>query len=208
MSEATVLPNPVLPAERKCKIEEVFEPGFIELMQLVPLNSFVRALILKLTGKMPDAKCDSFEQLKDWTELNCEKRARSTAGRSGQRVLSGGIRINVEFSETEYGRASYSVARSGSDEFQINAGDLMEIVRDAIEAGEGIGEIVEVIAGRINDDAWNQCDPSMDDYGDYNYDEHDSTGSEDSGTTYSRDEIRNAVLAFIRERHPELAAEL
>lgn len=208
MSEATVLPNPVLPAERKCTLEEVFEPGFIELMQLVPLNSFVRALILKLTGKMPEPDCKTFDQLKDWIELNCEKRAKPTTGRNGMRAVSGGIRINVEFSESENGRAYYSVSRSGDDEFCVGAEDLMQMVQDAIEAGGGIGEVVDAVAGKIDDDAWSQCEPDMDHYGDYDYTDHDSTDSTDATTEYSRDEIRNAVLAFVRERHPELAAEL
>ena len=64
------------------------------------------------------------------------------------------------------------------------------------------------IAQKIDDDAWNQCDPNLDDYGDYDYDEHDMNDSGDSETSYSKTEIRNRVLAFVRERHPELAAEL
>ena len=84
----------------------------------------------------------------------------------------------------------------------------MEMVQEAIDAGGGIDEVVELVAGKIDDDAWDQCDPSMDDYGDYDYSDHEADDSGDSATEYSKDEIRNAVLAFVRERHPELAAEL
>jgi len=208
MSEVNMLPNPVLPTERKCKLEEVFEAGFIELMRLVPRNPFVRALILKLAGKMPGPECEIFEQLKEWIETNCEKRANPSFQRRGRRAPEGGICIAVEFSETEYGRANYSVPRSGTDEFRVDAEDLLAIVQEAVESGGGISEVVDVIAGKIDDDAWSQCDPNLDDYGDYSYDEHDSTDSENSETSYSRETIRTAVLAFVRERHPELAAEL
>ena len=208
MSEVMTLPAPAIPVERKCKIEEVFDQSFIELLRLVPRNPYVRALILKLTGKMPGQECETFEQIKEWVETNCKKKARPAPTQTTRGVPDDGIAISVEFSETEYGRADYSVRRSGSEEFRISAEDLIEMVQAAIDDGEGIDEVVEAIAEKIDDDAWNQCDPNMDDYGDYDYDEHDATDSGDSETEYSKSEIRNRVLAFVRERHPELAAEL
>lgn len=207
MSNATLLPNPVLLPERKCALADMFEAGFIELMQLVPRNPFVRALILKLTGKMPPAERITFEQLKDWIEWNCDKRVRPLPTRR-KRHDDVAISVSVDFSETEYGRADYSVSRYGREEFHVNGDDLMEIIQDAIEDGGGMTEVVDAIAGKIDDDAWNQCEPSMDDYGDYNYNDHDSTDSADGETSYNRNEIRAAVLAFLQERHPELAAEL
>jgi hypothetical protein len=209
MSSATVLPNPVLPPERKCVLADVFEPGFVELMQMVPGNPFVRALILKLTGKMPGPECSTFEQLKDWIEWNCTKGTRPLSGRSrGRGVDDRGISVGVDFSETECGRADYSVRRHGREEFHVTADSLLEIIQEAIETGGGMEEVIDTVAGKIDDDAWTQCDPNLGDYGDYNYDEHDSTGTSDSETSYSRSEIRNAVLAFMRARYPELAAEL
>lgn len=208
MSEATTLPNPAIPVQRKCKIEEVFDQYFIELLRLVPRNPIVRALILKLAGKMPGPEHQTFEQIREWAETNCEKKARSSSKRTAMGVPDDGIAINVEFSETEYGRASYSVRRSGSEEFHISAEDLIEMVQAAIEAGEGIDEVVEAVAEKIDEDAWDRCEPSMDDYGEYDYDNQEGTDFGDSETEYSKNEIRNAVLAFVRERHPELAAEL
>lgn len=209
MSGAMTLPNPVIPVERKCKIEEVFDQNFIELLVMVPRNSYVRAVILKLTGKMPGPECETFEQVRDWVEMTCEKKARvSSSNRGARRIPDDGIAINVDFSETEYGRADYSVRRSGSEEFRVGAEDLMEMIQEAIEAGAGIDEVVEVVAGKIDDDAWDQCDPNMDNYGEYDYDDFESDDHGDSEIDYSKNEIRNAVLAFVRERHPELAAEL
>jgi len=205
MSEVMTAPQRV---ERRCRLEDVFDANFIELIRLAPRNPFVRALILKLTGKMPGPERETFEQLKDWVETNCERKARPTPNRRGRNNADDGIAINVEFSETEYGRADYSVPRSGSEEFRIDAEDLMAMVQAAIDAGEGVEEVVEVIAGKIDDDAWNHCNPDLDNYGDYDYSEHEATDSGNSETSYSKNEIRNAVLAFVRERHPELAAEL
>jgi hypothetical protein len=203
MSETlTLLP----PVERKCRLEEVFDAGFIELLKLVPANPYVRALILKFTGKLPPVECELFDALKDWVEFNCVKRIRKTA--AAPQPDDEGIRISVDFSEQEYGRACYSVERSGTDTFHLSGEDLVEIIRDAIADGGSISAVVDAIAARIDDDAWEECEPNLDDYSDYEYNEHDSDGADNSEIKFSREHIRNAVLQFVREHHPELAAEL
>ena len=194
--------------QRQCRIEEAFDPGFIELLKLVPRNPHVRALILKFTGKMPGPECETFEQIKDWVEFNCRQCLRKPAGRPARDREADGIAINVDFSETEYGRADYSLPRSGSDEFRIGAGDLLAIIQETIADGDGLNELVDAIASQIDGDARNQCDPNMEDSGDYDYSDHEATDSDNGEIDYSREEIRNAVLRFVRERHPELAAEL
>ena len=208
MSEVMTAPEPVVPVARKCVFEEVFDANFIELIELAPRNPHVRALILKLTGKLPPPECATFAQLKDWVELNCEKRARPPANGEARHSREGGIVLNVSFSETEYGRANYSVRRHGSESFRIGAEDLMTMVQTAIDDGDGLDKVVEAVADKIDEDAWGECDPSMDDSGDYDYSEHEESETGDSATECSKSEIRTAVLAFVRERHPELAAEL
>jgi len=207
MSAVLMLPSPTVSVERKCSIEEVFDQSFIELLRIVPANPFIRALILKLTGKMPESECETFEQIREWVETTCEKR-KSIPVRPVRRAAEGGISIRVEFSETEYGRADYSVRRYGSDLFHVDAADLIEIIRSAIDAEEGIDQVVDIIAEKVDDDAWNQCEPSMDTYGDYDYDDFDANDTGDSETEFSKSQIRDSVLVFLRERHPGLAAEL
>ena len=208
MSEVLTAPEPVVPVARKCVFEEVFDANFIELIATAPRNPHVRALILKLTGKLPPPECATFAQLREWVELNCEKRAKPLSTQTTNRSREGGIVINVDFSETEYGRADYSVRRHGSEEFRIGAEDLMAMVQTAIDDGDGIDEVVEAVADKVDEDAWGECDPSMDDSGDYDYSEHDVSDTGDSATEFNKTEIRTAVLAYVRERHPELAAEL
>lgn len=204
MNDVIASPPPV---ERKCSIEDVFEASFIELLKLVPANPYVRALILKFSSKLPPAECETFDALKDWVEFNCVKRIRKATA-PAQSHEAPGISIEVDFSEEEYGRARYSVERSGTDTYRLAADDLVEIIRDAIADGGAISAVVDAIATRIDDNAWDECDPNLDDYGDYEYNEHDSDGADNSEVKFSRERIRNAVLQFVRERHPELAAEL
>ena len=204
-----VMTGPVVPvAQRKCVFEDLFDVNFLELVQLVPRNPQVRALILKLTGKLPPPECETFEQLKDWVELNCEKRLKPSPTPTSRHNQEGAIEINVDISETECGRASYSVRRYGTESFRVGAVELLEMVRTAIDEGDGLDEVVEAIASKIDDDAWSQCDPSMDDSGDYDYSDHESSETDDSETSFNRGDLRNTVLAFMRDRHPELAAQL
>ena len=192
--------------ERKCSIDQVFDASFIELLQLVPTNPFVRAWILKFTGKMPPEDCVTFELLKDWVEFNCIKRVRPTP--QNRSTATDGIGILVHFTETEYGRANYQVDRSGEDTFQVGQDELVTMVQEAIDAGGGLSEVVDQIASRIDDDAWNECEPQMDSYGDYEYDEHDSNDTGNSEINYNRDQIRNRVLVFLQNNYPELANQL
>lgn len=198
-----VMTEPEVPAaQRRCKIDEVFAGPFIELITLAPKNPVVRGLILAQTKKMPGTECETFEQVRDWVEMTCEKKARPA--NAGHVPCGDGIVITVEFSETEYGRANYSVNRSGSDEFSIDDDELVELVNEAVESEEGLDGVIEKIAELIDEDAWNRCDPNMDDYGDYDYDEHESSDSANSDTEFSKTQVRDRLIAFLRERHPEL----
>jgi hypothetical protein len=196
---------PVAP-ERKCRIEEVLSGSFIELIGLAPKNPYVRAIILAETGKMPAPECETPEQIKEWVEVTCDKKA--VPPKRNQSGSDTAFSITVDFSETEYGRADYSVSRSGSDEFHVERDELMEIVETAIDNGESIDDVVQSISDKIHEDAWGQCDPNLDDYGDYDYSEHDSNDSGDCKEEFSTNQIRERLMFFLRENHPELAEQL
>ena len=203
MSEIMTLPTP---PQRKCAIGEVFEASFIELLQLVPANPFVRAWVLKFCGKMPPEDCVTFDQLQGWVEFNCIKRVRSNPQHRSR--SDDGIGITVRFSETEHGRCHYQVDRSGEDTFQIGQEELLIIVQDAIDEGGAMSAVVDAIASRVDDDAWNECDPDMDSYEDYDHEDYESNNSDNAEINYSRDQIENRVLGFLQNHHPELAAQL
>lgn len=189
--------------QRKCKIEEVLSGSFIELIGLAPKNPYVRAIILAETGRMPAPECETPEQIKDWVERTCEKKRRLPNQQRNGTAFS----ITVDFSETEYGRADYSVSRSGSEEFHLERDELMEIVETAIDNEESIEDVVQTISDKIHEDAWEQCDPNMDNYGDYDYDEHDTNDSGNCSEEFSEAQIRERLLAFLRENHPDLAGQ-
>jgi len=197
---------PAMTLERRCQIDEVFASPFIELIGLAPKNPVVRGLILAQTGKMPGTERETFEQIKEWVETTCEKKSRPPNGtRSPSR---NGIAIRVEFSETEYGRADYSVSRSGSDEFALDEEELLEMIQEVINDGDRLDGVIDKIAEEINDDAWNRCDPNLDDYGDYDYSDHDSGESGNSAIEFSKTQVRDRLLGFLREQHPRLLEEL
>jgi hypothetical protein len=117
----------------------------------------------------------TFDQIKAWLEAHCDKPQKSSS-------LCQGIAIAVEFSETEYGRADYTVQRSTRGQFDLEDADLRAMVQRAIQAGKALDEVIEHIAEQIHDYAWLQCNPQFEDYGPFNYNAHEST---DSGNTKS-----------------------
>jgi len=189
----------------RCKIDEVFAQPFIELIGLAPRNPVVRGLILAQTRQLPGPECATFEQIKAWVETTCVKPTRPpNAGRS---QAGDGFSVKVEFSETEYGRAHYSVGRSGSAEFTLDADEVLDLVQKAIDHATGINAVVDQLAELIDAEAWDRCEPNLDDYGDYEYDEHDSSDSGNGAVEFSRTQVRDRLLTFLRERHPELLEE-
>ena len=202
-----VIVEPEVPAaSNRCKIEDVFASPFIELIGLAPRNPVVRGLILSQTGKLPGPERETFEQIKEWVETTCDKRLRPPNTAHSQ--AGDGFAVRVEFSDTEYGRANYSVPRSGSDEFTLDAAELLRMIEKAIDDGDGIDTLVDNIAELINSEAWDRCDPNLEDYGDYDYDQHDSNDSGNSSVEFSKTQVRDRLLHFLRERHPQLLEEL
>lgn len=195
--------------QRRCKIDEVFAGPFIELIALAPMNPVVRGLILAQTRRMPGAECETFEQIKEWVETTCERKVRPPGQTNGRRTPSrDGIVIKVEFGETEHGRAHYSVNRSCSEDCAFDEDELLAYVQEAIDDGHGLDEVIEKIAEEIDDNAWNRCDPSLEDYGDYDYDEHDAGDSDNSSVEFSKTQIRDRLLTFLQQHHPQLLEEL
>jgi len=45
-------------------------------------------------------------------------------------------------------------------------------------------------------------------YGDYDYSDHDSGESGNSGVEFSKTQVRDRLLVFLREQHPGLLEEL
>ena len=205
MSVITTAPE--TPAVR-CKIDEVFARPFIELIGLAPRNPVVRGLILAQTRKLPGPDCETFEQIKVWVETTLDPRAGGGHQTKVAGLAGDGFTIKVEFSETEYGRAHYSAGRSGTDEFALDADEVIDLVQKAIDDEAGIDGVVDKLAELIEDDAWDRCEPNLDDYGDYEYDDHESTDSGNAVVEFSRTQVRDRLLGFLRERHPELLEEL
>lgn len=193
---------------RRCGMDEVFASPFIELIVLAPRNPLVRGLILAQTGRMPEPERETFEQIKDWVETTCEPRAGGVHPSPAAGLTESGIVIKVEFGETEHGRAHYSVNRSGTDEFVVDAEELLICVRAAIGEGRGLDGVVDRLARLIDEDAWQRCDPSLEDYGEYDYDDHEAGDPENATIEFSRAQIRDRLLTFLQARHPNLLEEL
>lgn len=192
----------------RCKIEEVFAGPFIELIGLAPKNPVVRGLILSQTGKLPGPERQTFEAIKEWVELTCDPRAGGGHPAKVSGLADTAFAIKVEFSDTEYGRANYSVGRSAEDEFVLAEDEVLDLVQAAIDCGNRLDKVVEQLAELIDSEAWERCDPSLDDTGDYEYENHDLSDTDNSTVEFSKPQVRERLILFLRTRHPELLEEL
>ncbi len=82
------------------------------------------------------------------------------------------------------------------------------MIHGAIDDEMGVEAVVDKIAELIDAEAWERCEPNLDDYGDYEYDEHESNDSGNADVEFSRTQVRDRLLGFLRERHPGLLEEL
>ena len=140
-----VMTGPGEPAvASRCRLDEVFAHPFIELIGLAPRNPVVRGLILAQTGRMPGTERETFEQIKEWVETTCAPCAGGGRPTNGGRAPSrNGIGITVEISETEYGRANYSVDRSGSKELAFDEDELLAIIQEVIADGKPLAAVID-----------------------------------------------------------------
>ena len=192
----------------RCKIEEVFARPFIELIGLAPKNPVVRGLILHQTGKLPGPERQTFAAIKEWVELTCAPRAGGGHQAKASGLAEAAFAIKVEFSDTEYGRANYSVGRSATEEFKLDVDEVLGIVQEVIDDGHKLDRVVDKLAELIDSEAWDRCDPSLDDTGDYEYENHDSNDTDNSAVEFSKTQVRERLVIFLRTRHPDLLEEL
>ncbi len=185
----------------RCQLTEVFAGPFIELLTLAPKNPVVRSLILAQTQRLPGPECETFEQLKAWVETHCEKRLHPLVPRA---VTEPAFALALDFSETEYGRAHYSVARSGSAEFEVGTAELLALVETALAEQGGVEHVVTALAALIDDEAWTRCEPNLDDHGEYRYDDHDMNGAENAAVDYAPSQVRQRLTTYLQQQQPEL----
>ena len=128
---------------------------------------------MKVIKQMPPDELDTFEKLKDWVEKNFFASAFpiTPAKNLGIRPPARPqprIEIGFTASETEVGRCSYSVDRSGAFNHEVTVSELT----DWIAEGKDIGEILDEIEEAARNDDWD-----METDGDYSYDDHESQDS-------------------------------
>ena len=100
MSEVMTLPSAPR-SNASAGIEEVFDAELHRIARAgAKANPYVRALMLKFTGKLPPAECETFEQFKEWVETTAKmKHGPAKPSRLEDAPLTTASRISVEFSE-------------------------------------------------------------------------------------------------------------
>lgn len=177
-------------------------PKLSPLLRLCPNNPTYRALLSQVVREIPPPEFTTYDQLKDWVESNYDPGQNTPS--VTRHVLAGMARpvqqeqalfdVDVDLSETEYGRCNYSVNRTGSTSSSYSMIDLARLIEE--EDCGSLDDLLRTVCDDATDDAWADADMEG---GDYTYDEHESSTTEHENVdlTLSRSELRVRLRNFL-----------
>lgn len=194
---------------RKSKIELMLPPGLHELAKLAPTNPTVRAGLMSLVGQLPPTEADTYEKIKDWIEFNFDKPVGLETSPDPHPLWqvapeptpppNVAFQVDVEFTDTEYGRCRYSVDRTGGGLWNVTE----EQIRRALARSTTIGDAVVWLVREIRSNAWDEIDPDMDcNWEEESTDDHESSDTDNSDTSVDRDQVLNQLKAWAIEHLP------
>lgn len=186
------------------KLEHVLDATALAILDAFPGHDLIKGTLLAKLGELPPAEAlASKDELQRWLLENYEKPvdiapAAPTPARRAP-MPTPVLTVDIEASETEYGTASYSVRRSGSTSKSWTSGELQDLLQEAIEDDMDFDGLMERLEERSLESA-QDGGMDMDDYGNYEYSDHDSTSSDDyeDSITNGRS-VRQALETWVRE---------
>lgn len=208
------------PPTRITILEEAVPPTLIALMKSAPQNPTLHGHLMVMFGKLPPPGLETFNQLKDWVEFNCErivltgnlarayivpKNVLANYERpSGYQILDVEairthapiLQVNLNCGETEYGSASYTVDRRWNFTSTFSELELDRIIRAAATNHGRMSDVINDIVDQAREDAQDN-DPG-DGYGDYAYEPREANDTEDSYAN-PRDlgQLKNTLIEYI-----------
>lgn len=198
--ESTIAPVPVLPA-RKCDPELLLGVTLVSLLRLNPTSPVLRAEVMARCKQGVPDNFQTAEVILEWVALNISPSVLPPP--PGKRTLTAHRELEVEVtaSETEYGRCRYSVSRSGSGTFT----KTLEELRSLAEEVDDFDGLLKRLREEIENDASEIVD-GMDDYGDHEYEDYESSDSENFSPAITR--LKATVENYLQDADPGLLAQL
>jgi len=197
MSETTITaPDEPKQKKKKLKIEQVLQSSLIAGIKMAPKLPILRAAVMARLGQpIPDDKLTT-DEIFEWA---------ISVAKPSSMIKSQGVAFEqkVCVSETEFGRCNYSVGRYGEQFYELET-DFIDGLLELLSAGEiNWNGMINECCTKLKDLA---CDDSPElDYGDYDYDDHESTDSDNFEVDISRASLKTNLIAFIRTQRPDFA---
>lgn len=207
------------PPQRKMDLESCINPTLIQLMKVAPQNQIVHGHLMAIFGRLPPAELTTYDQIRDWCEFGfylpkwMNSHMSRIYGRTNTQYSEArpeanrtdGITLPVSVEETEYGNCRYSVLARAEYDVRISANYIRPIIEEYPDDFESVMDRIKDI---FREEAGNQ-NPGADPVGDYSYDEHESSDSEDFSLNFSRHNLERELINYIRRNYgPEEAQEI
>lgn len=193
---------------KKCDLDKVVQKELIALLKQAPLNPHVRTLIHAQILKPIPEEAKTFEEIKNWIELNIEPRAAQTLAE----VLAQGrvdppqgpeFHERITYSEQQWGNCHWSAEMSGTNTYSLSRQSLRDA---AIEADGDWNGFCEQVEEELREQC-NENNPDLDPVDGYDHSDYDTNGSDDSSVDFQQG-LRTRLAQWMRANLPEQADEL
>jgi hypothetical protein len=187
-----------------CKIEQMINESVIKLLQAAPKNPTVRAMTLQLLKKPIPESCQSFEEIKDWIEINFTP---PFAFGEVKPVENRSFTIPATVRGVISGNARYALDASGEGRVPFTEAYVLERANAMIRSSKGLEALHTIIAIHAEEMAHEYIQMSSEG-GDYEYSNHNDRDSEPQGAEVNEAAARQALESFLETFHPELLNNL
>lgn len=203
-----------VPPGRKCHMRTVISSNLIASLKVAPDNPSLRAHVLAVVKQPLPPEVKTFEQIKDWIEINIDPAVVGNALPRGNDALAFEIAVSVE--REVRGRLFFRGTRHGRGNYRVTDGVLLEKARYAVRNGltmadllENIGDYLRRMAGENlpdlsypelyteEDGDWESTDTRFDD------------DSEDADNfSWNQALLRNHVRSALQRLEPGLLEQI
>lgn len=177
----------------------------MRMLSTAPKNHQLRALVLSHLGTPIPRTCETWLEISDWISgwhdaKNPNLSPKTPTLKPSDRLA---VRIEVGYSVTEQGTASYTARRNGYAHVELTDEELMEIVSVCVEQGLSLRTLGDSIKSRVRDKVSNN--PPNTEVDRYHYSEHEGEDAEDAECeiTTNTNSITEMMFRWMEEKHPQ-----
>lgn len=197
--------HPAAPSPEKQPIDEEYvrrktNPTLVRMIERSPVHPTTRAMVLAKMLKPLPVEVMTTEGIFGWMKENWSAAAECSTTSSPPATVAqraqNGVRVQVDYSEMEYGSCDYSVRNTGSGELLITDDQIL----DALDTADDMDELISELDSRITESASEGIRLSE---GDYDYSDHESSETLDREADYNRGTLGRLLLDRLRLISPE-----